>query len=349
MARRRTAWTRGATIGSWKSLLMNWDAELPGRESSSVPPLALLSTARMFSKRLLWGILFVAAAFFAPAQTTMPFKLNNGVVLNGQPLTPKDQFIMVKVGENAYTNLFWTQLSQETLRELEKNKSFAPYAAVFIDPPPSRPEVKTGGKAVTIKPVTRMDRPRDGGFFASPVMIAMLFLVWAANIYAGYEISVFRQQPPALVCVAAGILPIIGPAIFLAMPTRQQKQEPAWEAPVETAPVEEVPVTEEPPPPPSQEQPAFPPPVVYPRGQFVFNRRFFETKFAGFLKMVPGEAERDKVIHIKSARGEYTGHRLSKVDQNDLSLQIRKGAATEDVTIPFTEIYEVTVKHKDAP
>ena len=118
---------------------------------------------------------------------------------------------------------------------------------------------------------------------------------------------------------------------------------------MEPAPVEDVPAVVEEAAPVSEQpaQPTLPAPVVYARGQFTFNRRFFETKFAGFLKMVPGEAERDKVIQIKSARGEYTGQRLAKVEPNELFLQIRKGTATEDVMIPFSEIYEVTVKHKD--
>ena len=101
-------------------------------------------------------------------------------------------------------------------------------------------------------------------------------------------------------------------------------------------------------PPPAAAVPTLPPPAIYLRGQTTFNRRFFETKFAGFLKMVPGEGERDKLIYIKSARGEYTGHRLSKVEPNEVFLQIKKGAVSEDVMIPFTEIYEVQVKHKDA-
>jgi hypothetical protein len=133
------------------------------------------------------------------------------------------------------------------------------------------------------------------------------------------------------------------------MPTRR----PPEEAPLEMAPAtDEAPVvTEEAPAAPAEEQPAKPAApeiLVFPRGQFTFNRRFFETKFAGFLKLVPGEAERDKVIHVKSARGEYTGHRLAKVDQNELFLQVRKGNATEDVMIPFNEIFEVQVKPKDA-
>ncbi len=304
----------------------------------------------MFWKRLLLGFFVVVCALVSHAQTMMPFKLVNGAVLNGQPIRPTDTNVMVKLDSGTYTNLNWVQLSQETLRELEKNKALAPYALIFIDPPPTTRRTAATTKAVVIKPVPRMDQPGGGGLLASPVMVLLFFLVYAANIYAGYEISVFRQQPPALVCVVAGILPVLGPMIFLAMPTKQVKQEPDWEAPVEEMPAEQAPVTEEAAPEPATQdaQPAIPPPVVYPRGQFTFNRRFFETKFAGFLKMVPGEAERDKVIEIKSARGEYTGHRLTKIEPNELYLQVRKGTATEDVMIPFSEVFEVTVKHKDS-
>ena len=181
------------------------------------------------------------------------------------------------------------------------------------------------------------------------MFVIMLGLIFAANVYAGYEIAIFRQWPPALVAGLAAVLPFIAPIIFLALPTRRHHVE---DAPVEHEPIplQEAPVVMEEAAPVSDQPtgPVLPAAVVYARGQFTFNRRFFETKFAGFLKMVPGEAERDRVIHIKSARGEFTGQRLSKIEPNELFLQIRKGTATEDVMIPFTEIFEVTVKHKDA-
>jgi hypothetical protein len=105
---------------------------------------------------------------------------------------------------------------------------------------------------------------------------------------------------------------------------------------------------EEPEPAPAPAAPKLPEPVVYRRGQTMFNRRFFETKLAGFLRMVPSDAERDMVITIKSARGEYMGNRISKLQPEDLTLQFHRGTASSDVTIPFTDIQEVTVKHKDA-
>ena len=39
--------------------------------------------------------------------------------------------------------------------------------------------------------------------------------------------------------------------------------------------------------------------------------------------------------------------RLSKIEPNELYLQVRKSGVSEDVMIPFSEIYEVTVKQKD--
>jgi len=87
---------------------------------------------------------------------------------------------------------------------------------------------------------------------------------------------------------------------------------------------------------------------VFQRGAFTFNRRFFETKFPGFFGVVRREAEKDLLLVIKAARGEYTGTRITRIAGNDLHLEIHKGAASEEVLIPFTEIKEVQLKHKDA-
>ncbi len=80
----------------------------------------------------------------------------------------------------------------------------------------------------------------------------------------------------------------------------------------------------------------------------MFNRRFFETKLAGFLRIVPSEAEKDLLVHVKSSRGEFVGHRISKLQPGELVLQYRKGDASSEITIPYTEISEIQVRHKDA-
>ena len=43
------------------------------------------------------------------------------------------------------------------------------------------------------------------------------------------------------------------------------------------------------------------------------------------------------------SRGEYMGNRISKLQADDLTLQFHRGSASSDVTIPFTEIQEVTI------
>jgi hypothetical protein len=55
------------------------------------------------------------------------------------------------------------------------------------------------------------------------------------------------------------------------------------------------------------------------------------------------------VLVFKTARGEYVGQRISRIASNDLHLQIQKGGASEEVVVPFTEIKEIILMHKDAP
>lgn len=100
------------------------------------------------------------------------------------------------------------------------------------------------------------------------------------------------------------------------------------------------------PPPPTA---ALPPTQVFQRGAFMFNRRFFETKFPGFFGIVRRDAEKDMLLVIKAARGEYVAERISRISANDMHVQVRKDHATEEVMVPFTEIKEIKLKHKDSP
>jgi hypothetical protein len=86
---------------------------------------------------------------------------------------------------------------------------------------------------------------------------------------------------------------------------------------------------------------------VYQRGQTTFNRRFFETKLSGFLRIVPSDAEKDMVVQIRSARGLHAGQRITRVMPNELTLLVHKGTASSEVIIPYAEIQEVQIRHKD--
>ena len=64
--------------------------------------------------------------------------------------------------------------------------------------------------------------------------------------------------------------------------------------------------------------------------------------------MVRRDDDRDMVLLIKSARGEYIGTRISRIAANDMHVQVQRGVASEEVMIPFQDIQEITLKHKDA-
>jgi hypothetical protein len=55
------------------------------------------------------------------------------------------------------------------------------------------------------------------------------------------------------------------------------------------------------------------------------------------------------VVVFKTHRGQYTGQRITRIAANDLHLEVHHGGASEEIMIPFTEIKEIILKHKDAP
>jgi hypothetical protein len=93
---------------------------------------------------------------------------------------------------------------------------------------------------------------------------------------------------------------------------------------------------------------ALPEPIVFQKADYSFNRRFFETKFAGFFRVIPSEAEKDLVLVITSSRGEFVGRRITKITAGDLCLQVFNKDASADEMIPFLEIMEVQIRHKDS-
>ena len=99
---------------------------------------------------------------------------------------------------------------------------------------------------------------------------------------------------------------------------------------------------------PAASAPAQAPAQVFKRGQFTFNRRFIETKFSGFFGVVRRSDTKDMVLLLKTARGEFTAVRISRIATNDMHVETRKGEAMQEITIPFGEIQEIHLKHTDA-
>ena len=303
------------------------------------------------------------------------FKLASGETLTGEvlPTTANDQGVQVKIGEGDYQRVPWTSFYQEDLKNFSKNQRMEPFVEPFIEVTQAEKIKRT---EVNIKPPPKLERPARqsllGAFSSSTLGVFVLLVLYAATVYAGYEVAIFRAQPPVLVCGLSAIpfLGLLAPIVFLSIPTRMQKTaaevreaEAAAQAaaqpisPPAAAADELNPMQGE------AHQPgglklaqteaghaktSIPETVTYQRGQYTFNRRFVETKFPGFFGVVRRDADRDMVLIFKTSRGEYSGQRISRIAANDLHLEIQRGAATEEVLIPFQEIQQIRLKHKDA-
>lgn len=335
-------------------------------------------------RRYIFAICLLLLALLSPLTEAGTYTLLNGETLKGDPVGFNETGLIVKTSDGSFLpRTPWEKFSQDSLKQLraetdqEKNKDFI---EPFIE---DSSQSESHRREVVIKEVPPPARPTGNtglsAAFSSPVFLFMFFVIYLANIYAGYEIAFYKNQPPMLVAGVAAVAPFLGPIIFLCLPA---KEDPMRDTTAD-APPEEVVLAEESTLPeetieasaapvagtaaPSPQKtffkpghiepeasaaapaaPTFPAPIVFRRGEFSFNRRFFETKMPGFFRVVPSEAEKDMVLVVKAARGEFTGKRITNVTQNEIYLQVFKDNVTHDEMIPFTEIQEVRIRHKDA-
>jgi|SRR5579859_1124792 len=292
----------------------------------------------------------------ARAQTTV--HLTDGQTLSGELVSIEENGFIMKKTDGSYSDRVpWTKLSQADLKELDQNPKAAPFVEPLIE---VTQEEKIKHTEVTIKEVPRLSRPKAHSLFGALATSSLgfftLLVLYAGNLYAAYEVSIFRARPPALVCGVSAIAPVLGPIIFLSLPPEIKKTEQEWKPPVEmsenyieaptAALVEEkaAQAAEAA----SATPAAAPPTKTFSWGQYMFNRRFFETQMPGFFGLVRSGDQKDLVLEVKSARGLHAGQRIVRINANDLTLQVAKGHASEEVVIPFSEIQEVQLKHKDA-
>lgn len=332
--------------------------------------------------KILWTICGLWLCGLLAAGGAETFSLANGSTVTGDIISFNDNGVIFRTGGDKYTDRMpWLKFSQAGLKQLAKNQKIVPFVAPFIIPA----ETQQAPQAeVKIQSVTRLDQSAPaslfGGLFASSVGLIMLLILYAANIYAGYEIALFRARPQGLLMGAAAVLPVIGPVVFLLMPSLRvttpaagAEETPAegtsaGETPAEPAPhrfivpgmAAETPATpstskEEihivsgswesgtPPAPPENPQTE-----IFQRGQFMFNRRFFETKFAGFFGIVRREADKDKVLQVKSVHGLFTAERITRISANEVHFEVLRGGSRQEIMVPFSEIQEIQLKHKNA-
>ena len=324
------------------------------------------STA-MVSRYLAVLLLALCTAFSVQAAET--FRMANGDTMVGELLmaSANDAGVQIKVGDGKYERVNWAQFSQEDLKRFSQNQKLQVFVEPFIEIAPEELIKKT---EVVVKQPPRLEKPAKqslfGAIFASGLGLFIVFLLWAGNVYAGYEVALFRAQSPVLVCGVSAVVPLIGPIIFLSMPTRVKPAEetPEQYAPAGTVAAAEAAAAEDLNPmhadgavrpgslhlhtEPEAAKAAVPEAVVFQRGQYTFNRRSIETKFTNFFGVVRHHEDRDKVLVVKAARGTYTAERISRIASNEMHIQARKGNATEEIMVPFQEIQEIRVQHRDA-
>ena len=321
-----------------------------------------------------------AIVAFASSLRADAYQLTSGETVNGEvlPTSANDAGISVKVGEGDYKKVPWDSFSQEDLRKFRDNPKLANYVEPFIVITAEERAKKT--EVPNLKQPTRLPRPTAqslfGALFSSGLGLFLLLVVYGATIYAGYEVAIFRAQPVPLVAGLSAIplLGVLAPIIFLAMPTKTQPIEQTWESQPATRPESPDAVNPMQGAAPPQQQPAglrlaasatpeaaaqaagpgeakptLPATQTFARGQFTFNRRFIETKFAGFFGVVRHGADKDMVMVVKAARGQYVCNRISRIAANDFHVEVHHGHASEEIMIPFQEIKEIQLKHKDAP
>jgi hypothetical protein len=307
-------------------------------------------------RKLFWILLSLGlCGWFATARADT-FQLADGTSVSGDIVLFNDSGVTLRTPEDTYTNVVWPKFSQQALKQLAQNPKAKSLVEPFIETPPPQP--KSG--EIEIHDVTRLELPPPQSLFtallSSSVGFVALLLIYAANIYAAYEIAIVRARPIGLVMGVAAVLPILGPIIFLSLPMRTEAppEEMAPEAEAQTyavpgaaAPVAPglsttgIHVTRA-----GTKAAGYPEAKIFQRGQFMFNRRFFETKFSGFFSVVRRPAEKDLVLVIKTGRIQLVAQRITRIAANEAYFESAQGG--QEVMVPFADIQEIQLKHKDA-
>lgn len=282
------------------------------------------------------------------------FKLTNGDIINGTVASATEEGLVARLRIGGFSDRVpWAKFTQETLKKLAEDPKIKPLVEPFIEIPPEVKARRIAEKrAVHLKPVPRVELPAgENGFTArmgSPVLLLIIGVLFAANVYAGYAAAAYRNRPVALACGVSVLLPVIGPILFLSLPTQSQAGE-------ETEGVTFSGEEYAPPPPGAavstnlgvakteKAQATKYQPATYNRDSTEFNRRFFETKFAGFFRVVLGDAEKEMVIVVKTPKQEYVAKRIARITSNEMRLQLLRD---NEVSVNFSEITQVQLRPK---
>jgi hypothetical protein len=347
------------------------------------------------------------------------YKLKDGTTVSGEGISFTDKGVVIKNADNkVLPRTAWTNFAVEGLKEFAKNPKARPFVELLPDmqeandaaaaaagtdpaipdatPAPTRPPAKWS--EVTEKPVLPENAGLFGGLFGTAIGWFALVVMYAAIIYAGYEVAIFRRRPRNMVMGLSAIpfLGIAAPITFLILPAVKNEEEAKPTAVQQAmAKSKEEPKPEEKPMPgkrksglsfgkkaedeghgaaaagpkpvavakPGATTPAAPAApakpaapaapkleaAVYRRGETNINKRFIETKFAGFFKAVLGPAEKEMwLVWVTATGGEYWSKRIVSISQTEVVVNCpQEGGGTLDQTVQIVEIQEIHLRPQE--
>lgn len=293
------------------------------------------------------------------AAETHTFVMENGNVIEGNVSDMDEESFVIRNKNGVFekrTDLVF--LSQETLKWLKEDPKYAE----FVDPFIELPEDEIHPPVINVRQPERMAKP-DGEttFFSTlttPMGFLLLFAFYGGNLFAAYEIAVFRGRPVALVCGLSAILPVIGPILFISLPGIESASN------YDSEPVaDDGGAPEAPPAPAAPAAPSGKPGLglakgmaaaggaggglagaVFSKDDTNFNRNFIETKFTEFFRVVPSASIKNLVLAFKTVKREYVATRITRISGSDLHLQLQQGA--KEVSLSFGEIIKIEVRNK---
>lgn len=291
------------------------------------------------------------------------YTLTDGQSLTGDIVKFDDYEVMIHTSEDTFTNITWPRFSQDTLKQFAANPKYRLLASPFIQPTAADEPAPEVIPTKHVQPVKLPANPSViGGMVHSSLGLFILLIVYAANLYAAFEVAVVRGKPIAAVMGLSAVLPIAGPAIFILQAPGAAETE---EAPVEPMPDDGGPpvgpgaapaeATAAGPAPaheeihivsaswqPSQEE-RKPQPQVFSRGKFTLNKRFIETKFANYIGEPKGDAKNFN-MEIKTLKDTLAVECIKQTGPTEAILETAHG----QITVNYGDIQEIKLIPKPA-
>src|SRR5437899_1947340 len=149
------------------------------------------------------------------------FQLESGETVVGEFISADKEGLLLKAADGSYQRTAWNKLSQDSLAALSQNPKARPFVAPLLE---ASQEEQMKKAALEYKPGPRLERPvvgsKLGALFASPLGIFVFLVLYLGNLYAAYEVAIFRNHVLPLACGVSAVAPFIGPIAFLCIPGR---------------------------------------------------------------------------------------------------------------------------------